>query len=90
MRVDNGHSGRGKPEQLCRLVAAPIPGRVSASPHLSTWEYSRIVGSWVGSIGLDPGAYGTHSMRRAKSTLICRRTKNPGAAQLPLGRAIGS
>ena len=31
------------------------------SPHVSTRQYSRIVGSWVASIGLDPVAYGTHS-----------------------------
>jgi hypothetical protein len=30
----------------------------------------------AGSIGLDPAAYGTHSMRRTKPTLIYRRTKN--------------
>src|SRR5881409_2033001 len=41
-----------------------FPSRVSESPHLSTRQYSRIVGSWVASIGLDPAAYGTHSLRR--------------------------
>ena len=45
-----------------------FPSRVSASPHLSTRQYSRIVGTWVGSIGLDPAAYGTHSLRRTKPT----------------------
>ena len=50
-----------KPEQFL------FPSRVSESPHLSTRQYSRIVGSWVGSIGLDPAAYGTHSMRRTKA-----------------------
>ena len=59
-----------KPEQFL------FPSRVSESPHLSTRQYSRIVGSWVGSIGLDPAAYGTHSMRRTKPTLIYRRTRN--------------
>jgi integrase len=62
-----------------------IPSRVSASPHLSTRQYSRIVGAWVRSIGLDPAAYGTHSMRRTKPTLIYRRTKNLRAVQLLLG-----
>jgi hypothetical protein len=56
-----------KPEQFL------FPSRVSESPHLSTRQYSRIVGSWVGSIGLDPAAYGTHSMRRTKPTLTYRR-----------------
>ena len=62
-----------------------FPSRVSASPHLSTRQYSRIVGGWAGSIGLDPAAYGTHSLRRTKPTLIYRRTKNLRAVQLLLG-----
>jgi integrase len=62
-----------------------FPSRVSASPHLSTRQYSRIVGGWAGSIGLDPAAYCTHSMRRTKPTLIYRRTKNLRAVQLLLG-----
>ena len=53
-------AARLKPEQFL------FPSRVSESPHLSTRQYSRIVGFWVGSIGLDPAAYGTHSMRRTK------------------------
>ena len=40
---------------------------------------------WVIGIGLDPYAYGTHSMRRTKATLIYRRTKNLRAVQLLLG-----
>ena len=36
-------------------------------------------------IGLDPGIYGTHSLRRTKVTLIYRRTKNLRAIQLLLG-----
>jgi integrase len=42
-------------------------------------------GAWAGSIGLDPAAYGTHSMRRTKPTLIYRRTRNLRAVQLLLG-----
>ena len=38
-----------------------------------------------GKIGLDVGAYGTHSMRRTKPSLIYRRTKNLRAVQLLLG-----
>ena len=68
-----------KPEQFL------FPSRVSESPHLSTRQDSRIVGSWVGSIGLDPAVYGTHSLRRTKPTLIYRRTKNLRAVQLLLG-----
>ena len=36
-------------------------------------------------IGLDPTAYGTHTMRRTKASLIYRRTKNIRAVQLLLG-----
>ena len=62
-----------------------FPSRVSQSPHLSTRQYSRIVGTWIASIGLNPAGYGTHSLRRTKATLIYRRTKNLRAVQLLLG-----
>jgi integrase len=55
------------------------------SPHLSARQYARFVGASAGSIGLDPAAYGTHSMRRTKPTLIYRRTRNLRAVQLLLG-----
>jgi integrase len=62
-----------------------FPSRVRVSPHLSTRQYARIVDSWVEEIGLDPAAYGTHSIRRTKPSLIYRRTKNLRAVQLLLG-----
>lgn len=62
-----------------------FPSRIQNSPHLSTRQYARIVEHWVTSIGLDPAAYGTHTMRRTKATLIYRRTKNLRAVQLLLG-----
>jgi len=68
-----------RPEQFL------FPSRVSEFPHVSTRQYSRIVGSWVASIDLDPTAYGTHSLRRTKATLIYRRTRNLRAVQLLLG-----
>jgi integrase len=52
-----------------------FPSRVRSSPHLSTRQYTRIVDSWVAEVGLDPAAYGTHSIRRTKPSLIYRRTK---------------
>jgi integrase len=70
-----------KPDQIL------FPRRVTESPHLSTRQYSRIVRSWVGSIGLDPAAFGTHSMRRTKPTLIYRRTRNLRVVQLLLGHS---
>jgi integrase len=62
-----------------------FPSRVRSSPHLSTRQYARIVDSWVEEVGLDPAAYGTHSIRRTKPSLIYRRTKNLRAVQLLLG-----
>ena len=59
--------------------------RVHSLPHLGTRQYARIVDGWVEEIGLDSAAYGTHSMRRTKPTLIYRRTKNLRAVQLLLG-----
>lgn len=62
-----------------------FPSRLSSSPHISTRQYAKIVKDWVSGIGLDPDAYGTHSLRRTKATLIYRRTKNLRAVQLLLG-----
>ena len=64
-----------------------FPSRVAALPHLSTRQYARIVHHWAGAAGLDASAYGTHSMRRTKATLIYKRTKNLRAVQLLLGHS---
>jgi len=52
-----------------------FPSRMRQSPHISTRQYARIVKEWVTLAGLDPGDYGTHTLRRTKATLIYRRTK---------------
>lgn len=62
--------------------------RFRGSSHLSTRQYARIVEQWVSTIGLDPAAYGTHSLRRSKAALIYRRTKNLRAVQLLLGHTM--
>jgi integrase len=62
-----------------------FPSRRHESPHVSTRQYARTVHRWVASNGLDSSAYGTHSMRRTKVTLIYRRTKNIRAVQLLIG-----
>lgn len=64
-----------------------FPSLVASSPHVSTRQYARIVHHWVESAGLDSSAYGTHSMRRTKVTLIYKRTKNLRAVQLLLGHS---
>ena len=60
-------------------------GRRGPDSGLTTRQYSRLVGEWVASIGLDPLKFGTHSLRRTKATLIYRRTGNLRAVQLLLG-----
>jgi integrase len=62
-----------------------FPSRLHLSPHLSTRRYARIIEAWVSEIGLDAGAYGTHTMRHTKASLIYRRTKNLRAVQLLRG-----
>ncbi len=62
-----------------------FPSRLHQSPHLSARQYARIVESWAASIGLDRAAYGTHSLRRTKASLVYRRTQNLRAVQLLRG-----
>lgn len=33
---------------------------------LTTRQYARLVSDWIGSVGLDPRLFGTHSLRRTK------------------------
>lgn len=60
-------------------------GRRGSTHSMTTRQYARLVSSWIGSIGLDPRLFGTHSLRRTKATLIYRRTGNLRAVQLLLG-----
>ena len=62
-----------------------FPSRMKAGAHLSTRQYARLVDKWVALVGLDPAAYGTHSMRRTKVSLLYKKTGNLGACQLLLG-----
>ena len=64
-----------------------FPSRENRTSHLSTRQYAKLLKDWVADIGLDPRAYGTHSLRRTKATLIYRRTKNLRAVQLLLGHS---
>jgi integrase len=52
---------------------------------MTTRQYARLLSDWISSIGLDPHAFGTHSLRRTKATLIYCRTGNLRAVQLLLG-----
>jgi site-specific recombinase XerC len=59
--------------------------RIHGSPHIGTRQYARILHGWVKDIGLDTTAYGTHSMRRSKASMIYKKTKNLRAVQILLG-----
>jgi integrase len=60
-------------------------GRRGPDRSMTTRQYARLVSQWIGSVGLDPRLFGTHSLRRTKATLIYRRTGNLRAVQLLLG-----
>ena len=64
-----------------------FPSRSNRGGHLTTRQYGRLVDGWVAMIGLDPGNYGTHSMRRTKVALIYKKTGNLRACQLLLGHS---
>jgi integrase len=60
-------------------------GRRGPGLSMTTRQYARLVSKWIGSVGLDPRLFGTHSLRRTKATRIYRRTGNLRAVQLLLG-----
>lgn len=62
-----------------------FPSRMHPAAHLSTRQYIRLVKQWVALIGLEPAAYGSHSLRRTKVSLLYRKTGNLRACQLLLG-----
>jgi integrase len=68
-----------------RLGEFLFTGRRGPQTNMTTRQYSRLVSEWIGSVGLDPRLFGTHSLRRTKATLIYRRTGNLRAVQLLLG-----
>jgi len=62
-----------------------FPSRQKNSGHLGVRQYARIVKQWVRLGDLEESAYGTHSMRRTKPTILYKKTKNLRAVQLLLG-----
>ena len=83
----------GTRKSLANWISDPLmtgheylwPGRFHDRPHISTRQYARLLKNWVRSIGLEPSAYGTHSMRRTKVAQIYKKTGNLRAVQLLLG-----
>jgi integrase len=45
----------------------------------------KLVDHWVALIGLEPNAFGTHTLRRTKVALVYKKTGNLRACQLLLG-----
>lgn len=64
-----------------------FPSRLHGSPHIGTRQYARILHRWVRDIGLDTTAFGTHSMRRSKASMIYKKSKNLRAVQILLGHS---
>jgi hypothetical protein len=63
-----------------------FPSRIGGGRKpITTCHFARLMDGWVGSVGLDPGLYGTHSPQRKKVALICRRIGNLRAVQLLFG-----
>lgn len=54
-----------------------FPSRPHASPRSGTRQYARVVDGWVPEIGWDSAAYGAHSIRRTKPTLILLANEEP-------------
>jgi integrase len=62
-----------------------FPSRRRDRDCLSTRHYARLLKGWLLKVGIEPSAYGTHSLRRTKGALIYRQTGNLRAIQILLG-----
>jgi integrase len=62
-----------------------FPSRMRPGEHIGTRQYIRLVKHWIALAGLEPAAYGSHSLRRTKVSLLYRKTGNLRACQLLLG-----
>ncbi len=59
----------------------PFPSRTRAGEHIN----ARLVQEWVVLIDLESKAYGTHSLRRTKVSMLYKKTGDLRACQLLLG-----
>ena len=66
-----------------KLLLLVFPDRVV--PWVTRFSSRSARRAWVSLIGLNPAAYGTHSLRRTKVALVYKRTGNLRACQLLLG-----
>ena len=89
VRFELSEQTRQVVDEYLRATGRPgeflFTGRRGPDRNMTTRQYVRLVSNWIGSVGLDPRLFGTHSLRRTKATLIYRRTGNLRAVQLLLG-----
>ena len=64
-----------------------FPSRRHDRDCISTRHYARLLKRWLRDVGIEPSAYGTHSLRRTKVALIYRQTGNIRAIQILLGHS---
>ena len=62
-----------------------FPSRTRPGEHIGTRQYARLVHQWAEMIGIEAAAYGTHSLRRTKVSMVYKKTGNLRACQLLLG-----
>ena len=62
-----------------------FPSRSHAGEHMTTRQYSHLVDDRVALAGLNPAAYGPHSLRQTEVAVVYKRTGNLRAGQLLLG-----
>ena len=55
------------------------------SKPLTAKQLSRLVKTWAADIGLDPGPYGTETLRRTRATHIMNKTGNLEVVRILLG-----
>jgi hypothetical protein len=67
-----------------RVSVCRLGPNVRHGDHITARRYARLVDRWVQLVDLEPGAYGTHSLRRTKVALVFKKTGNLRACQLLL------
>lgn len=76
-------AGLGVADQLFRRIQKTLPHRA-----ISERAYLNLVKKWVAAIGLNPEAYGTHSIRRSRPAYIYQQTRDIRACQKMLGHKL--
>src|SRR6266481_10178855 len=66
-------------------------GRRGPNRNMTTRQYARLVSEWIGSVGLDPRLFGTHSLRRTKASRELSAKVHAGQSHLArLGFKMGA